>query len=62
MKFTRRAYVAGGNEVIDAILEQVEELIYDATGVDENTINNSQYYVSAEIVDKLAELLSQLDE
>lgn len=57
-----RAYVAGGNEVIEAILEKVEELVYDVIGVDENTVNNSQYYVSAEIVDKLSELLSQLEE
>jgi K+-transporting ATPase A subunit len=54
--------VAGGNEVIEAILEKVEELVYDVIGVDENTVNNSQYYVSAEIVDKLSELLSQLEE
>lgn len=54
--------MAGGNEIIEAILDQVEYLINDAIGVDENTINNSQYYVSAEIVDKLAELLLQLDE
>ncbi len=62
MKFMGRAYVAGGNEVIEAILEKVEELVYDVIGVDENTVNNSQYYVSAEIVDKLSELLSQLEE
>lgn len=55
--------MAGGNEAtIEAILSLAEDLVDDAIGVDENTINNSEYYVSAEIVDKLAELLSQLDE
>lgn len=55
--------MAGGNDTtIEAILSLVEDLVYDATGVDEHTINNSEYYVSAEIVNKLAELLLQLEE
>jgi hypothetical protein len=54
--------VAGGNEILEKIADKAEDLLYDATGCDENSINQKTYYVSAYIINDLAQLLQQLED
>lgn len=49
-------------ETAMGLVELAEEIYYDASGFDETTIANEQYLVSGSLIEKINDLLLQLED